>query len=83
MRKITGIAAGGMAGAVLRYWIRNIDMSGIPLDTLAVNVAGSFLLAFILTLILERTKLPAELQTGLTMGFLGRSPRFRQSARNP
>ena len=71
MRKIIGIAVGGMAGALLRYWIRSIDVSGIPWDTLAVNVAGSFSLAFILTSALNKTKLAADVQAGITVGFLG------------
>ena len=71
MRKIIGIAAGGMAGALLRYWIRSVDVSGIPWDTLAVNVVGSFLLALILTLALDKTKLAADVQAGMTVGFLG------------
>ena len=71
MRKIIGIAAGGMAGALLRYWIRSIDVSGVPWDTLVVNVTGSFLLAFILTLALDKTKLAADVQASMTVGFLG------------
>lgn len=71
MRKIIGIAAGGMAGALLRYWIRSIDVSGIPWDTLVVNVAGSFLLSLILTFALDKTKLAADIQAGITVGFLG------------
>ena len=71
MKKVIGIAVGGMAGAVLRYWIRSLDMNGLPWDTLIVNVTGSLLLAFLLTLALEKTRLSVELQSGLTVGFLG------------
>ena len=71
MRKIIGIAVGGMVGALLRYWIRSIDVSGVPWDTLVVNVTGSFLLAFILTLALDKTKLAADVQASMTVGFLG------------
>lgn len=39
LRKIIGIAVGGMAGAMLRYWIRSVDVSGIPWRTFAVNVS--------------------------------------------
>ncbi len=56
---------------MLRYWLRSVDVYGIPWDTLAVNVAGSFLLALILTLALVRLKLPVDIQAGLTVGFLG------------
>lgn len=68
---MVGIAAGGMAGAVLRYWIRSMQMGAFPWDTLAVNVGGSFLLALLMTMALGRLKLSAELQSGLTVGFLG------------
>ena len=52
-----GIAAGGMAGAVLRYWIRSMELGAFPWDTLAVNAVGSLLLALLLTLALGRLKL--------------------------
>lgn len=72
MRKILSIAAGGMAGAVLRYLIRNIDMTGgMPLDTLAVNAAGSFLLALLLTLAMGALHIHDDIQAGLTAGFFG------------
>lgn len=46
------IALGGMFGALARYWISGLlkNVGSIPLGTLTVNILGSLLLAFILTL---------------------------------
>jgi len=72
LRKFISISAGGMAGAMLRYLIRNIQLSSdIPLGTLTINVVGSFLLAMILTLTIDRLKIHDDIKTGLTVGFFG------------
>jgi CrcB protein len=64
------IAIGGMVGAISRFLIRNIELS-IPLDTLAINILGSFLLALILTLAIENLKMHNDVKVGLTVGFFG------------
>jgi CrcB protein len=64
------IAIGGMVGAISRFLIRNIELS-IPLDTLAINILGSFLLALILTLAIENLKMHNDVKVGLTAGFFG------------
>lgn len=75
MRKYTFIAIGGMLGAILRYFIKNIrlyDYSGaIPLNTLLINVSGSFLLALILTLSFEIFEFNDDLRLGIATGFFG------------
>lgn len=70
MRKILFIAAGGSAGAVLRYLIEQLNApgySGIPFDTLAINLIGCFFLAFILALLESNT----DLRLGISVGLLG------------
>jgi len=72
LRKIIFISAGGAAGAVLRFLVRGIRFSMyFPLGTLAVNVLGSFLLALILTVSMDRFKIHEDLRDGLTVGFMG------------
>ena len=72
------IAAGGALGALCRYgvmlWLgpANGVSGGLqwPLATLAVNLAGCFLLALLATWASRGTVSPA-VQAGLAVGFLG------------
>lgn len=69
------IAVFGACGCLLRYllsgWAYALLGRGFPYGTLAVNVVGAFLVGFIMEVGLRSTLLPAELRTGLTIGFLG------------
>ena len=75
MRKYIFIAIGGMLGAILRYFIKNIHIynykEAIPINTLLINVSGSFLLALILTIAFEIFEFDADLRLGIATGFLG------------
>lgn len=75
MRKHLFIAIGGILGAVLRYLIESIRIYGyhgnLPLNTLMINVAGSFLLALILTIAFEILPLDTNVRLGIATGFLG------------
>lgn len=75
MRKYIFIATGGMLGAVLRYVIKNIQIVSykeiIPINTLILNISGTFLLALILTLSFEVFELDADIRLGIATGFLG------------
>ena len=73
MRKYIFIALGGILGAVLRYIIRNIHMyKGVfPLNTLIINIIGSFILALILTLAFEVMDFDSDIRLGIATGFLG------------
>jgi CrcB protein len=74
MRKYVYIGAGGAAGAILRYLISGADIgriANLPANTLLINVAGCFLLAFILTLNLENKAFSPNLSLGMATGFLG------------
>ena len=73
MRKYIFIALGGILGAVLRYIIRNIHMyKGVfPLNTLIINIIGSFILALILTLAFEVMDFDSDISLGIATGFLG------------
>jgi fluoride exporter len=70
-RVLIVFGAGG-AGCVARYLVAlAIGRRGFPYATLIVNLVGSFLIAFILELALQRKDVPANIQLALTTGFLG------------
>jgi CrcB protein len=75
MRKYYLIGIGGFFGAVLRYVIREFPHQSadglIPVDTLLINAAGAFLLAFIFRTATEYWDFDADLRLGICTGFLG------------
>lgn len=74
MSTLAAIALGGAAGAVARYlatgWVQDVAGGFFPWGTLAVNVAGSLLLGFVLAW-LQSTVASTELRALVTIGFLG------------
>ena len=74
MRVILYIAVGGILGTLARYVLQGalqIRGGAFPTGTLAINLAGSFLLAFIMRLGTGSTVISPELRGGLTIGFCG------------
>lgn len=75
MRKYIFISIGGVLGAVLRYLIKGIHIyhyhENVPLNTLLINITGSFVLALILTIALEVWEFDADIRLGIATGFLG------------
>ncbi len=75
LRKYIFLGCGGFAGAILRYSIEQIRIQNyhenIPLNTLFINVSGTFLMAFILTIAFEVWEIHADIRLGITTGFLG------------
>jgi CrcB protein len=70
VREITLVGLLGAAGALARYGIGSwAGATSFPWPTLAINVAGSFLLGLVLAA--GPVKLDAQLTTGLAVGFLG------------
>jgi len=69
------IAAGGAAGALLRFWVSTgvyaLLGRGFPYGTLAVNVLGSLLMGFLYVLMLERMTASPELRALVLIGLLG------------
>lgn len=69
------VAVGGSLGAVARVgvsaWVAARLGSSFPHGTLVVNLTGSFLLGFLLTLATERAAVPAEVRLLAASGFLG------------
>lgn len=75
MKNLILVGGGGMIGAVARYalsgWISNATEGRFPYGTLAVNLIGSFIIGFFLTLALDRFAWSPEIRIFLTVGFLG------------
>lgn len=75
MKKYLFIGLGGGLGAILRFIIKNIEIynykENIPLNTFVINITGSFVLGFILTITYEKWKLNGDIKLGITAGFLG------------
>lgn len=75
MRKYIYIGVGGVLGAILRYYIKNIHIYHykelIPLNTLLINISGSFILALVLTIAYEIWDFDSNIRLGIATGFLG------------
>jgi CrcB protein len=75
VRKYIFIASGGALGAMLRFAIENSYICNyhgiIPLNTLLINISGSFLLGLILTVAFEVWNFDADIRLGIATGFLG------------
>lgn len=69
------VAAGGALGAMARFFITTqlSPLTGhrFPLGTLAVNLLGCFLVAFLYVVIVEKAMLPPYWRHLLVTGFLG------------
>ncbi len=75
MTQIIAIAAGGAAGALLRFWVStgvyHLLGRSFPFGTLAVNLLGSLVMGFLYVLLLDRMTAIPELRAALLVGFLG------------
>ena len=75
MVKYLSIGLGGFFGAIARVLLKSVvivaDSGQFPLNTFLINIAGSFLLSFILTVAFEGWRMNADLRMGLTTGLLG------------
>lgn len=73
-RTILLIGIGGFVGANLRYWLGGWIAArfGVlfPIETMCINIAGSFLLGLFMTLALHYTWSP-EWRQAIAIGFIG------------
>lgn len=73
--KILSIALGGALGAVARYLINVSPLARIfehfPFPTFFINVAGSFLIGFLLILLTDKVQIGENLRMMIIVGFLG------------
>lgn len=75
MKNCLYIGVFGFFGAILRYFIKNIHIyhyaEKVPINTIIINVTGSFILALILTIAFEVWEIREEIRLGIATGFLG------------
>lgn len=75
LREFIYIAVAGGLGAIGRYYMAGLTHrvlgDGFPYGTLIVNVAGSFLLGFVVQVGMSTDILPRSLRLAITFGFLG------------
>ncbi len=75
MRKYIYISLGGMIGAVLRVVLKNAQLwdyyGNIPINTLFINITGSFILALFLTVAFEALEIDADIRLGISTGLIG------------
>ena len=74
MFKILLVGLGGFCGAVARYFVSGFMLkvsAAFPWGTLVVNVLGSFLLGFLMTLVTETLAISPNERLFLAIGFLG------------
>ena len=69
------IGVGGFLGAIARFGLGQligaVNPTIFPWGTFSINLLGSFILGFFLTLALETLAISAELRLGIATGFLG------------
>ena len=71
---IAYITLGGILGTLARYLLQGVIQprgGTFPAGTLAINIAGSLLLGFIVRFATGSTVISPELRGGLTIGFCG------------
>lgn len=75
---LLGVGIGGALGALARYGIDLVVVrklgavpASFPWGTLAINVAGSFVLGVLFVVLVEPASGPVWLRAALTSGFLG------------
>ncbi|WP_078488160.1 fluoride efflux transporter CrcB [Solemya velesiana gill symbiont] len=75
MSQVLAIAAGGAAGALMRFWVSNgiyaLLGRGFPYGTLMVNVLGSLVMGLLYVMFIERMMVSPEMRGALLVGFLG------------
>jgi CrcB protein len=74
MKKYLYVGAFGFFGTILRFAIKNIHFkysSYFPVNTIIINITGSFALAFVFALALNYKKINENLKLGITTGFIG------------
>lgn len=75
MSKLIVVALGGAIGAVARYWLGGLINSRLPmqfpLGTFVINVTGSFIIGFFLTLVSQRITIHPNWRLLIAVGFVG------------
>ena len=72
--KIFVVAIGGAFGAVARYLLNQVFggfLAPFPAATFLINVTGSLLIGFLLTLATDKAVISENMRLALVVGFLG------------
>jgi CrcB protein len=73
--KYLAVAGGGAIGAMLRYYMGGSILSRtaapFPTATFVINITGSFIIGFFLTLITERIPINPNVRLAVAVGFVG------------
>jgi fluoride exporter len=69
------VGIGGFLGAIARFWVDGFVHrkmgTRFPYGTFIINISGSFLLGFIVTVLTERTHLNPNWRYLIPIGFIG------------
>jgi fluoride exporter len=75
LTKYLAVVAGSAAGGMLRYFLGSTVLARtaapFPTATFVINITGSFIVGFFLTLATERFQLSAHLRLAVAVGFVG------------
>lgn len=75
LTRYLAVATGGAFGACLRFYLGGSILSRIgapfPSATFLINVTGSFIIGFFLTLAAERFDINPQLRLAIAVGFVG------------
>lgn len=75
MKQILLVGIGGFIGSVLRYFVQGLNLNfqvlSIPLGTLLVNIAGSFIIGLLIGFSAKGDWLSYEMRLLLMVGFCG------------
>lgn len=73
--KIFAVAVGGAFGAVARYLVNISPLAGVfgkfPFPTFVINIAGSFLIGFLMIVFADKWVVSENLRIAVIVGFLG------------
>jgi fluoride exporter len=69
------VGIGGFLGAIARFWLGGLVHQKMgtrfPYGTFVINISGSFLIGFIVTVLTERTHLSPNWRYLIPIGFVG------------
>src|SRR5438067_151750 len=75
MNRVIGVALGGSAGALLRYYLQNWAMgrlgAAFSYGTMVVNISGGFFIGFLMAVFLHHVHISPLCRVFLVTGFLG------------
>lgn len=73
--RYSAVAFGGAIGAMLRFFLGSLlvsrNLAPFPLATFVINITGSFIIGFFLTLATEKLKVDPYLRLMIAVGFVG------------